>query len=56
MGVTPTPLVLPDFAPHPPMTKFADFAPSPKIFFLAPMYVHNHTHKSPTWNTRLIRA
>ncbi len=51
MGITPTPLVLPDFALHPPMTKFADFAPSPKIYFLALMYVHNHTHKCPTRNT-----
>ena len=48
MGITPTPLILADFAFPAPMTKIADFAPSPKIYFLALMYVHNHTHKRPT--------
>jgi hypothetical protein len=51
MGITPTPLILADFAAHPPKTQIADFAACRKIFFLAILYVHNNTHKCSTWNT-----
>jgi hypothetical protein len=51
MGFTPTPLIFADFAFHPPRPQIADFAASPKIFFLALMYVHNDTHKCSTCNT-----
>jgi hypothetical protein len=51
MGFTPTPLILADFSFHPPRIQIADFAASPKIFFLALMYVHNNTHKCSTLNT-----
>ncbi len=51
MGITPTPLIFPNFAHPTPTTQIADFAAYPKIFFLALLYVHNNTHKCPTWNT-----